>query len=139
METLLQFYLRTEACARFNPYHRIGGNLIVILPKDRSLCSVRSLSLNMWKPYYNFIQGKKLVLGSILITKQVETLLQFYLRTEACAWFNLYHRTVGNLIIILPKDRNLCSVRSLSSNMWKPYYNFTYGHKPVLGLIPITE
>ena len=110
VETLLQFYLRTEACARFDPYYRTGGNLIIILPKDRSLCLVRSLSSNRWKPYYNFIQGQKPVLDSIPITEQVETLLQFYLRTETCAWFDHYHRIGGNLITILPKDVSLCSV-----------------------------
>ena len=54
VETLLQFYPRTEACARFDPYHRTGGKVITILLKDRSLCSVQSLLLNKWKPYYNF-------------------------------------------------------------------------------------
>ena len=65
------------------------------------------------------------MLSSISVTEQVETLSIFYLRTETCARFNLGHRTGGNLIYILPKDGNLCFVRSPSSNRWKPYLYFT--------------
>jgi len=57
------------------------------------------------------------MLGSISVTEQVENLSLFY----------------------LSKDRNLCSVRSRSSNRWNPYLYFILGQKPVLGLIPVTE
>ena len=50
------------------------------------------------------------MLGLSLITEHVETLYLFSLKIEACAWFDLNHRTVGNLMFIFTKDRNLSSV-----------------------------
>ena len=50
------------------------------------------------------------MLGSSLITEQVETLYLFSLKTEACARFDPNHRTGGNLMFIFTKDRNLSSV-----------------------------
>ena len=55
----------------------------------------------------------------------------FYLRTETYPRFDPYHRTGGNLIPILSKDRNLSPVRSLSPNRWKPNPYFIYGQKPI--------
>ena len=40
------------------------------------------------------------MLGSILITEQVETLYLFSLRAEACVWFDPNHRICGNIISI---------------------------------------
>ena len=56
------------------------------------------------------------MLGSILVTEQVETLSLF-----------------------LSKDRNLCLVRSRTSNRWKPYLYFPVGQKPLFGSIPVAE
>ena len=51
------------------------------------------------------------MLGSSLITEQVETLHLFSLKTKAFARFKLSHRIGGNLISIFFKDKSLCSVR----------------------------
>ena len=50
------------------------------------------------------------MLGLTLITEQVETLCLFSLRTEACARFDLNHRTGGNLRSIFFKDKSMFSV-----------------------------
>ena len=50
--------------------------------------------------------------GSSVITEQVESLHLFPLRTEVCARFEPNHRTCGNLLSILSKDRSLCSIQA---------------------------
>ena len=65
------------------------------------------------------MKDESFLLGSIIIAKQMETLLQILLRTKTCFWLDSHCRAGRNLTQSSPRTEAYFLVRSLSSSRWK--------------------